>query len=274
MNRHVAKLAVFWLFCVVVGGNSRACVPLDIKIHYPWINAPAGTYLQYNGIDILSGGPVMQIGEGCWAWMWSCESGLCWEENFVDANTYGVKNLGAATPGTYEEYAIGCNESGSYDTDYAYVLVPADIVNFHCSSYWIVDLSIHETWVWGSNTGSLADLDDIVAGEHLSYPSVEDPYILPSPFEGSVKNPDEAYGWAAQLGHGEDVHFNVKITIPPVTGGYDTTQYYIRAGLYVGPGPIEGGGPFTIERRVYLDGAGWHYCCICSGSGGSVDSGS
>jgi hypothetical protein len=56
--------------------------------------------------------------------MWDCESGLYWEEDYVDASTYGVKNLGAATVGVYEEHVVGWPESGGPPAEaYAYVVV-------------------------------------------------------------------------------------------------------------------------------------------------------
>jgi hypothetical protein len=124
MNRHVAKLAVFWLFCVVVGGNSRACEPLDIQIHYEWSYDLPGAYSLSNGTDVLSGGPVKEVAGGCgYAWYWSGESGLSWSFSYADGYVYGVSNLGAATTGIYELYAVGWNDSNSWDEDYAYVVV-------------------------------------------------------------------------------------------------------------------------------------------------------
>jgi hypothetical protein len=128
MNGHVAKLAVFWLFCIVVGGNSRACVPLDIFIYYPLLYEAPGTYSLSNGPQVASGGPVMEVEGGCgYAWTWSCDSGLNWSLDYVDGSVYAVGDIGAATPGIYAEYAVACNESGSYDWDYGYVVVVPNV---------------------------------------------------------------------------------------------------------------------------------------------------
>ena len=98
MNRHVAKLAVFCLFCVVASENSRACVPLDIEIYYESLYAPVGTYYLSNGPQVVSGGPVKEIGEGEYAWQWECDSGLNWSLEYVDGDVYAVGDIGAATP--------------------------------------------------------------------------------------------------------------------------------------------------------------------------------
>jgi hypothetical protein len=154
MNRHVAKLAVFWLFCIVLGGYSHACVPLDIEIHYDWLYPQAGTYNIYNGPEVISGGPVMEIGEDEYAWQWGCDSGLNWAFDYADGDVYGAKEIGSATPGVYAEYAVGCNGPGSYDTDCAYVVVlPAG-----CSVAGPHDSSVH--WDDDEDDWNATDLED------------------------------------------------------------------------------------------------------------------
>jgi hypothetical protein len=123
MNRHVAKLAVFWLFCVVVGGNSHACTPLDIYIDNWWNCVPVGTYTLSVLAKVESGGPVAIRDEGSYQWAWDGDPGLVCSYVYTWPDKSTAYGIGSATPGVYGVYVIACNESDSYDWDYGYVVV-------------------------------------------------------------------------------------------------------------------------------------------------------
>ena len=116
MNRYAAKVLLFCLFCLVICGNSHACTPIDIFLYYHWSYVTYGTYGLSLDAFVASGGPAVD-------WAWYLSSGLAGTVALYDEYQSTAIGLGAATPGIYGVTVYAWNESGSYDWDYAYVIV-------------------------------------------------------------------------------------------------------------------------------------------------------